>query len=89
MNRYETAGVAASTVLRVLADEIEQGTVRVMGGELQVSDAGMSTVVECPERTGGELSTIVIRLVEGPPRERKLATGHASELEHELAHPGD
>ena len=84
MVQHGAAGAAATaSMLRQLADEIEQGVVRVEGGsQLCVSDAGVSAVVDGAEMTEGRLSVVV--QLEGRRGERE-----ASELERELAHPGD
>jgi hypothetical protein len=94
MDRYEATGAAATAaLLRELADEIEHGAVSVKGGEMPVSDAGLSAVVQCPRTTQGGLSVVAVRLVEMRQEARHSdqqdVTGHASELARELAYPGD
>lgn len=83
MDRHETTGaVATASMLRQLADEIEEGVIRVGDGQLRVFDGGVSAAVNGAEITDGRLS-VTLQL------EGRRGEHQASDLERELAHPGD
>ena len=88
MHRREATGAAATaSMLRELADEIEDGVVWLTDSPLAVSDAGTSAAVNGAETTDGRLS-LTVRL-EAREDWRQGERGQASELERELSHPGD
>lgn len=92
MDRREARGAAATaSILRELADGIEQGAIRLGGNSLAVPADGVSAVVgddEATDVSGGLLSTLTIRLVATPAETRAGEPSEASELQRELAHPG-
>jgi hypothetical protein len=93
MDRREAKGASATaSILRELADGIEQGAVRVGNDEFAVSADAVSAAVECDEAAAeireGALPTVVVRLVAKAPEPQEHEHGKASELQRELAHPG-